>query len=254
MTHAHPLPSPLPTDAPRVVAITGGSRGIGAAIARRLCADGYAVAVGYRSDAETATTLVDDLRAHGAVAGAFQVDITDPASLERFLDGAEGLGPLVGVVANAGAVSAVGPLVTLDPDAIRRDIEVNVLGPVLTARAAAPRLSATRGSMVLIGSAATTSGSPGTYVHYAAAKSAVATLTTGLARELAPDSVRVNCVEPGTVWTDFHADPARPAKVAESIPLGRAGMPDEISGAVAWLLSDDAAYATGAVLRVAGGL
>lgn len=237
-----------------VIAITGGSRGIGAAITRRLASDGYAVAIGYRAESTAAQALADELRARGVIAGTFKVDITDPASLASFLDDASEMGQLVGVVANAGAVAAVGPLATLDPLAIRRDIEVNFLGPVLTSQAAAARLSATGGSIVLIGSAATTSGSPGTYVHYAAAKSGVATLTVGLARELAPHNVRVNCVEPGTVWTEFHADPDRPAKVAGSIPLGRAGSPDEIAGAVAWFLSEDARYATGAVLRVAGGL
>ncbi|WP_269801576.1 SDR family NAD(P)-dependent oxidoreductase [Desertihabitans aurantiacus] len=125
---------------------------------------------------------------------------------------------------------------------------------MLTCRAAAPRLQEAHGSIVLLGSAATTSGSPGTYVHYAAAKAGVATLTVGLSKELAPSGVRVNCVEPGTIWTDFHLDPDRPTKVASSIPLGRAGQPEEIAGAVAWLLSDDASYTTGTVLRVAGGL
>jgi NAD(P)-dependent dehydrogenase (short-subunit alcohol dehydrogenase family) len=107
---------------------------------------------------------------------------------------------------------------------------------------------------VLIGSAASTLGSPGSYVHYAAAKAGVAALSVGLSKELAAQGIRVNCVEPGTVWTDFHQDPERPAKVAGSIPLGRAGEPNEIAGAVAWLLSTDAAYATGATLRIAGGL
>ncbi|MCR2783908.1 MULTISPECIES: SDR family oxidoreductase [unclassified Microbacterium] len=238
----------------KVVAITGGSRGIGAAIARRLAADGFRVAIGYRADEASADALVDEMLAQGYVAQSFLVDITDFDSLERFLDGAIEMGELVGVVGNAGAVRAVGVLTSLDPSEIRRDIDVNFLGPVLTCRAAATRLADTGGSIVLIGSAATTSGSPGTYVHYAAAKSAVATLTVGLARELASSGVRVNCVEPGTIWTDFHADPERPAKVASSIPLGRAGSPEEIAGAVAWFLSADAAYATGAVLRVAGGL
>lgn len=239
---------------PKVVAVTGGSRGIGAAITRRLASEGYAVAVGYRTDSSAAADLVTELVDSGLTAKSFQVDITAPDSLERFLDGAATMGPLWGVVANAGAVGAVGALTTLDPLLIRRDIEVNVLGPVLTCRAAAARLAGHDGSIVLIGSAATTSGSPGEYVHYAAAKSAVATLTIGLARELASSGTRVNCVEPGTIWTDFHADPGRPARVEGSIPLGRAGDPDDVAGAVAWFLSDDASYATGAVLRVAGGL
>ncbi len=238
----------------RVVAVTGGSRGIGAAIARRLAEDGYRVLVGYRSDRDAAEDTVRELREAGADAATHDVEITDPASLDAFLNAAEEMGQLFGVVASAGAVSAVGPLTSLDPSDLRRDVEVNLLGAVFTCRAAAPRLARTRGSIVLLGSAATTSGSPGSYVHYAASKAGVATLAMGLSRELASSGVRVNCVEPGTVWTDFHLDPDRPAKVASSIPLGRAGHPHEIAGAVTWLLSEDAAYATGSVLRVAGGL
>ncbi len=142
----------------------------------------------------------------------------------------------------------------LAPAAIRQDLEVNLLGAVLTARAAIPHLASTRGALVLVGSAASTLGSPGTYVHYAAAKAGVAALTVGLSKELAALGIRVNCVEPGTVWTDFHLDAQRPAKVASSIPLGRAGEPAEIAGAINWLLSDEAGYATGATLRVSGGL
>lgn len=237
-----------------VIAITGGSRGIGAAVAQRLVRDGYGVLVGYRSDRAVAEQVVRELRDAGGTAEAQRVEITDPDSLEEFLEAAERMGELSGLVANAGAVGAVGPLTTLDPAAIRRDIDVNLLGPILSCRAAAPRLARTNGSIVLLGSAATTAGSPGTYVHYAAAKAAVATLAVGLSTELAHSGVRVNCVEPGTIWTEFHQDPDRPAKIAEVIPLGRAGQPHEIAGAVAWLLSPDAAYATGAVLRVAGGM
>ena|ERR1017187_10448891 len=109
-------------------------------------------------------------------------------------------------------------------------------------------------SRTRISSAAATIGSPGQYVHYAAAKAAVDAMTVGLSKEVAADGIRVNCVAPGTVWTGFHADPQRPAKVAANIPMGRAGQPEEIAGAVSWLLSTDAAYTTGAVLRVAGGL
>lgn len=237
----------------QVVAVTGGSRGIGAAIARRLAAEGYGVVVGYRADRAAADQVVRDAREAGVPAAAHQVDIADLDSLDTFFDATEAEGRLIGVVANAGAVSAVGPLATLDPSEIRRDLEVNLLGPVLTCRAAAPRLERTSGSIVLLGSAATTDGSPHTCVHYAAAKAGVATLAVGLSKELASAGVRVNCVEPGVVWSDFHRDPERPAKLASSIPLGRSGQPEEIAGAVAWLLSEDAAYATGAVLRVAGG-
>ena len=182
------------------------------------------------------------------------VDVTDEASLDAFFERATQLGRLTGVVASAGAVSAVGSLADLSADDLRRDLEVNLLGAVLTCRAAILHLGEAPGSIVLIGSAASTLGSPGSYVHYAAAKAGVSALSVGLSKELAPRGIRVNCVEPGTVWTDFHLDPERPAKVAASIPVGRAGQPEEIAGAVSWLLSSDAAYTTGATLRVAGGL
>lgn len=125
---------------------------------------------------------------------------------------------------------------------------------MLTARAAIPALEAGGGSIVFISSAASTIGSPGSYVHCAAAKAGVDALTVGLSKELAPLGIRVNCVQPGTVWTDFHKDPERPAKVAPAVPLGRAGQPEEIAPAVLHLLSDQAGYTTGAILRVAGGM
>ncbi|WP_284329225.1 SDR family NAD(P)-dependent oxidoreductase [Demequina litorisediminis] len=176
-----------------------------------------------------------------------------PKALAEFFAAASDHGDLRGVIANAGAATAVGSLRDQDPRALARDIEVNLTGPVLTCRAALDYLCRDA-SIVLIGSAATQQGSPGTYVHYAAAKAGVAMLAQGLARELGPDGIRVACVEPGTVRSDFHADPERPDKVASAIPWGRPGEPDEIVGAVAWLLSDDATYASGAVLRVGGGL
>jgi NAD(P)-dependent dehydrogenase (short-subunit alcohol dehydrogenase family) len=137
---------------------------------------------------------------------------------------------------------------------MRDALAVNVLGYLLCARRAVREMTASGGGAIVnISSAAATLGSPGEYVHYAAAKAAVDALTIGLSKEVAADGIRVNCVAPGVVWTDFHEDPQRPARVAAGIPMGRAGRPEEISGAVAWLLSDDASYTTGAVLRVAGG-
>lgn len=242
------------TTGSNVIAVTGGSRGIGAAVALRLAHDGYDLAIGYRTNGAAAEEVSEAVREAGGKAVPLPVDVTDADSLDGFMSAAAGLGRLVGVVANAAAVGGVGPLIDIQPSDLRRDIEVNLLGPVLTCRAAIPLLESTEGSLVLIGSAASTLGSPGTYVHYAAAKAGVAALTVGLSKELAPLGIRVNCVEPGTIWTEFHRDPDRPAKVAASVPLGRAGQPEEVAGAVAWMFSEDALYTTGAVLRVAGGL
>jgi len=239
---------------PRSLAITGGSRGIGAAVAALAARSGWAVLIGYHHDRDAARALARTLEEEGGRAAVCEVDITDASSLEDFVREAEERGPLGGVVACAGAVTAVGPLTALRPEDLRADLETNLLGAVLTARAAIPALEAGDGSIVFIGSAASTIGSPGSYVHYAAAKAGVDALTVGLSKELAPLGIRVNCVQPGTVWTDFHQDPERPAKVAPSIPLGRAGQPEEIAPAVLHLLSDQAGYTTGAILRVAGGM
>lgn len=237
----------------RVVAVTGASRGIGRAVALACARDGWDVVVGFHTDRRSADAVVAEIAAYGAAAWATPVDVTDADSLTAFFVEAASRGQLKGVVANAGAASAVGRLANQDPAALASDIEVNLTGPVLTCRAALPHLGA-GAAIVLIGSAATQQGSPGTYVHYAAAKAGVAMLAQGLARELGPEGIRVACVEPGTTRTDFHADPARPDKVAAAIPWGRPGEPDEIADAVAWLVSDQARYATGAVLRVAGGM
>ncbi len=154
---------------------------------------------------------------------------------------------------NAGASGPVGPLTDADPEGMRQALEVNLLGYLLCARRAICNMS-TGGGIVNISSAAATLGSPGTYVHWAAAKAAVDAMTIGLSKEVAANGIRVDCVAPGTIRTDFRADPQRPAEAAENVPMGRAGQPGEIAGTVAWLLSDDASYATGTVLRIAGGM
>ncbi|MEU3433691.1 SDR family oxidoreductase [Streptomyces sp. NPDC006863] len=238
----------------RVTVVTGGSRGIGASVCLRMAAEGHEVAVGYRSDAEAAREVVEKVRALGRSAIAVAVDTADAADVDRLFDTvAAQLGPVTGLVNNAGVSGPVGPLADADPDGMRQALEVNVLGYLLCARRAIGAMTA-GGAIVNISSAAATLGSPGTYVHYAAAKAAVDAMTVGLSKEVAADGIRVNGVAPGTVWTDFHADPQRPAKVAALVPMGRAGRPEEIAGAVAWLLSDDASYATGTVMRIAGGM
>lgn len=238
-----------------VTAITGASRGLGRAFALRLARDGHRIAVGYHHDADAAADVVDELARSGADAAALRVDVTDASSLEAFLAAAaHELGPVTGVVANAGAVRSVGPLVEHSPDDLRRDLEVNLLGPVLTARAAVPHLAATGGSLVLVGSGVARLGGAGRYVHYAAAKAGVAALATGLSKELAPLGIRVNCVEPGTIHTGFHPEPDRADVVGSTVPLGRSGQPEDVAGAVAYLLGAESSYTTGAVIRVSGGL
>ncbi|MFJ3675116.1 SDR family NAD(P)-dependent oxidoreductase [Streptomyces diastaticus] len=234
--------------------VTGGSRGIGAAVCARLAADGHDLVVGYRSDRAAAESVAERVRAAGRRALAVAVDTADAASVDALFDEAATLGPVTGLVNNAGTSGPVGRLADADPAGISRALDVNLLGYLLCARRAVRDLSASGGgALVNISSAAATLGSPGEYVHYAAAKAGVDTLTVGLAKEVADEGIRVNCVAPGVIWTGFHADPERPAKQGPGIPLGRAGQPEEIAGAVSWLLSPDASYTTGAVLRVSGG-
>lgn len=235
--------------------VTGGSRGIGAAICARLAAEGHDVVVGYRSDTEAAHDVAKAVRAAGRRSLAVQVDTADEAAVDRLFDSAAELGAVTGLVNNAGISGPNGRLADADADGMRRALDVNVWGYLLCARRAVRDMTRSGGGAIVnVSSAAATLGSPGQYVHYAATKAAVDAMTTGLSKEVAGDGIRVNCVAPGTVWTGFHEDPERPAKVAAAVPMGRAGRPQEIAGAVAWLLSDDASYTTGAVLRVAGGM
>ncbi|MFH8607013.1 SDR family oxidoreductase [Streptomyces sp. NPDC018029] len=238
-----------------VTVVTGGSRGIGAAVSARLAEDGHDVVIGYRSNAAAAEEAAEAVRAAGRRCVTVQVDTADEADVDRLFDTAAAeLGPVTGLVNNAGVSGPVGPLADADAEGMRRALDVNVLGYLLCARRAVRDMRATGGGAIVnLSSAAATLGAPGEYVHYAAAKGAVDTMTVGLSKEVAADGIRVNAVAPGVIWTDFHADPERPAKLASGIPLGRAGQPSEIAAAVAWLLSDDASYATGTVLRVAGG-
>jgi NAD(P)-dependent dehydrogenase (short-subunit alcohol dehydrogenase family) len=247
------MPSSTLSSRPLTV-ITGASRGIGRAIALRLAQERHVVALGYATDRDAADAVAAQIRDMGGTAIVARVDVTHEGSIETFVEGVSKHGAITGVVANAGAVRAIGKLVDANPADIRRDLDLNLLGTILTCRAAIPHLERTQGSIVTISSAAARLGSPHTYVHYAAAKAGVEALTVGLARELGPQGIRVNCVAPGTVVTDFHHDPSRPERVGATVPLGRPGQPEEIAGAVAWLLSADASYATGTTIGIDGGL
>ncbi|MER7168980.1 SDR family NAD(P)-dependent oxidoreductase [Micromonospora sp. NPDC000207] len=241
---------------PPLTIVTGGGRGIGAATARRLATDGHDVVICYRRDHDSAAAVLADIHATGRRGLALPVDTTDPDAVTDLFDAAADLGPITGLVNNAGVTSPIGPLADLHVEDLRRVVDVNVVGYLLCARQAARRLP-TGGAIVNISSVAAALGSPGEYVHYAAAKAAAETLTVGLAKELAPRGIRVNAVAPGIVRTEIHAVsgvPDRPERAAGRIPLGRPGEPDEVAAAVAWLLGPEASYTTGTILRVSGGL
>ncbi|MEU0433237.1 glucose 1-dehydrogenase [Streptomyces sp. NPDC006290] len=241
-----------------VTIVTGGSRGIGAATCTRLAADGHDVVVGYVSDGEAAERTATAVRAAGARCATVRVDTSDETDVERLFDtAADRLGQVTGLVNNAGVTGPLGRLADADPADLRRVIEVNLLGTLLCSRRAARSMAALGGGAIVnVSSAAATLGSPGEFVHYAASKAAVDALTTGLAKELGPDGIRVNAVAPGMIDTEMHAtmgDPGRAERAASSIPLRRVGGAKEIAAAIAWLMSPEASYTTGAVLRVSGG-
>lgn len=237
--------------------VTGGSRGIGAAIVRAAARRGWSVCFSYRSDEAAARAVCEEL---GETVAGFQGDVADEAFAQAFLAAAnERFGRPKALVNNAGITGRIGAFTELDDTALRRTMEVNVIGTMLLTQALVRtwRENNLPGRVVNVSSIAATLGAPGEYVHYAASKAAIDAFTVGLGKELAPYGIRVNAVAPGTTDTDIHAAggaPDRARLVAPRVPMQRVAQPSEIADAVIWLLSEDAAYVTGTVLRVAGGL
>ncbi|GAA1937133.1 SDR family oxidoreductase [Nocardioides hwasunensis] len=237
--------------------VTGGTRGIGAAVARRLAADGHDLVLGYARDDAAASRTASACRELDVSCTTVRGDLTTDAGIEALFAEA---GELTGVVNNAGATLHLGPLAATPSDVVRATVDLNLTSALLVARAAVQALGRSYGGsggvLVNISSGAATLGSPGEYVQYAAAKAGVDALTLGLAQEVAGDGVRVVGVAPGIIETSIHADagePGRVQRVGPLVPIGRAGLPDEVANAVAWLLCDEASYVTGTTLRVAGG-
>jgi NAD(P)-dependent dehydrogenase (short-subunit alcohol dehydrogenase family) len=245
----------------RVTLVTGGGRGIGAATARLLAQQGHAVAVNYARDSAVAERLVDRILAAGGRAIAVQADVSIEADVLRLFEAIdEELGPLTGLVNNAGIVDVAARVDAMSVARIEHIFAVNVLGSFLCAREAVKRMSTAHGGaggvIVNVSSAAARLGSPAQYVDYAAAKGAIDTFTVGLAKEVAAEGIRVNAVRPGLIETDIHAsggDADRATRLAPLVPLQRPGSADEIAQAIVWLLSDAASYCTGAILDVSGG-
>jgi NAD(P)-dependent dehydrogenase (short-subunit alcohol dehydrogenase family) len=236
--------------------VTGGSRGIGAATVLALCRAGHDVVFSYREDETSARQVAE--RAGRAV--GVRADLTSEDDILRLFATADEVGALGVLVNNAGIVGTRARVDELTAERVRDILEVNVVGPFVCAREAVRRMSTRNGGpggvIVNIGSIAARLGSGGQYVDYAASKAAVDTMTIGLANEVASEGIRVNCIRPGIIDTDIHAsggEPDRAQRLASAIPLGRPGRPEEIASLVAWLCSDGATYATGAIIDVGGG-
>ena len=244
-----------------VMIVTGGSRGIGAAVARAAGRVGYAVAVNYLRDSEAAGAVCADIATEGSRAIACQGDVSDVDDVSALFETVEhDLGPVTAVVNNAGATGLASRLDEADPETIRRVIDLNLTGLIFCLRTAVRRMSTKHGgsggAIVNISSRAAELGSAGDYVWYAASKAGVEAVTRGLAQEVAQEGIRINAVAPGIIETEIHAaagDATRVARMAASVPMGRAAPPEEVADAVMYLLSEQASYITGTVLNVAGG-
>ena len=241
--------------------VTGGARGIGRATAILAAQRGWSVAVNYLSDEGAARRTVAAVEAHGRKAAAFRGDVSDEAAVVALFDSAEAaLGPLDAVAINAGIVGPTERLAEMEAARLRRGLEVNLYGSLLSAREAARRMGRSGGgrggAIVFLSSMAARLGAPFERVDYAAAKGAIDTLTIGLARELGPEGIRVNAVRPGLIRTEIHASggqPDRAEQLGRETPLGRPGEAEEVAEALLWLIGDGASYTTGAILDVAGG-
>jgi NAD(P)-dependent dehydrogenase (short-subunit alcohol dehydrogenase family) len=246
---------------PGVMIVTGGGRGIGAATARLAATRGYAVCVNFLRDRDAAEAVVQDIRNDGGRAIAVPGDVaSEPDVVRLFQEADRSLGRLSALVNNAGIVGRQSRVENMDAARLQRMFATNVIGPFLCAREAIKRMSTKHGgkggAIVNISSGASRLGSPGEWVDYAASKGAIDTMTIGLAKELAAEGIRVNCVRPGFVNTGIHAaagEPGRIERLRDSIPMKRGGEPGEVARAVLWLLSDEASYSTGAILDVTGG-
>ena len=245
----------------KVMVITGGSRGIGAATAKLAALHGYAVCITYLKNRDAANAVIDEIKANVGHAIAVAADVSlesDVVNLFKTVD--TQLGTVTALVNNAGILEKQIRVENVDAARLSRIMATNVIGPFLCAREAVRRMSHKHGgrggSIVNVSSAASRLGSAGEYVDYAASKGAIDTLTIGLSREVAEEGIRVNAVRPAFIYTDMHAsggEPGRVDRLKASLPMRRGGHPEEVANAIIWLLSDEASYTTGTFIELAGG-
>jgi NAD(P)-dependent dehydrogenase (short-subunit alcohol dehydrogenase family) len=244
-----------------IVIVTGGSRGIGVATARLAAAQGYDVAINYRSARQEAEAVAAEATRAGVRAITVQGDVSREEDVVRLFETVDGeLGALTALVNNAGIVGGYGRVVDIDAASLQSVFSINCIGSFLCAREAIRRMSTARGgkggAIVNVSSRAAELGNANTWVWYAASKGAVNTFTVGLAREVGREGIRVNAVAPGLIDTEIHGPAGgqeRVAKLLTEVPLGRVGTPDEVAECILWLLSEQASYVTGTVVEVGGG-
>jgi NAD(P)-dependent dehydrogenase (short-subunit alcohol dehydrogenase family) len=244
-----------------VILITGGSRGVGAATARLAAEQGYNVAISFASNEAAALAVAADVEAAGRRALPVRADSADPDQVSRLFAAVDReFGRIDVLVNNAAIIATQSRMEDLAFERMQRMFAINSIGPILCAQQAVRRMSyrhGGRGGVVInVSSASARLGSPNEYVDYAASKGALETFTTGLAKEVAREGIRVCCIRPGHIYTEMHAsggEPGRVDRVRDSIPMGRGGQPEEVARAILWLASGEASFITGTFLDVTGG-
>lgn len=245
----------------KVILVTGGSRGIGAATARLAAQRGYAVCLNYLHNEAAAQALAESLSQAGGRAIALPADVAVEAEVVRLFEQIDAaLGPVTALVNNAGILEQQMRVEAMEVARWQRVLATNVIGPFVCAREAIRRMSTKHGgqggAIVNVSSRAAVLGGANEYVDYAASKGALDSFNIGLAHEVAQEGIRVNAVRPGVIYTDIHAsggEPQRVERVKAGVPMKRGGQPEEVAEAILWLLSEEASFVTGTFLDVSGG-